>query len=107
MRALSLRTLTYIDIPQVVNCINQILPQAISDTDPYVRKTAALCIGKMFNFDPKYSEAESYMNQLEILINDGNYAVMFILIFIRVHDTFRWLPMRSFQLVKYSEFIQV
>lgn len=52
------------------------LDQAIKDEDSYVKKTAAICIGKMFDFDPQFMEQRGYLEKLAKLADDGNAMVV-------------------------------
>lgn len=47
VRALSLRTMGCIRLPQMVEYIVEPLQRLCRDPDPYVRKTAAICVAKL------------------------------------------------------------
>ena len=46
----------------------------MSDEDPYVRKTAALCVSKIYDLSPE--RAEAFMPMLINMISDGNGMVV-------------------------------
>jgi vesicle coat complex subunit len=52
------------------------LKKALKDEDPYVRKTGALCVPKLYEIAPQLIEAESFLKLLENLLNDGNATVV-------------------------------
>jgi len=46
------------------------------DSDPYVRKTAALCVGKLYKHEPEVAEDEGFVDMLIEMTNDSNTAVL-------------------------------
>ena len=52
------------------------LKSALKDEDPYVRKTGALCVPKMFEIAPQIMEDQGFLKLLENLLNDGNATVV-------------------------------
>jgi len=46
------------------------------DQDPYVRKTAALCVGKFYKHDPATAENEGFLDMLKNLLQDTNTTVV-------------------------------
>ena len=50
--------------------------QALKDTDPYVRKTAALCLAKLYAHSPDLVERENGIDKLYRLLSDGNATVI-------------------------------
>jgi AP-1 complex subunit beta-1 len=48
----------------------------MNDEDAYVRKTAALCVAKVYEIDPKRVETNGLLNKLIELIHDGNGMVV-------------------------------
>ena len=57
----------------------------MKDEDSYVRKTAALCVAKMYDLAPDLIEEQGFLKMLENLLNDGifyliNFFFNFILI---------------------------
>jgi vesicle coat complex subunit len=41
-----------------------------------VRKTAALCVGKIYRFDPQMAENEGFLDSLKAMLQDTNTAVV-------------------------------
>lgn len=52
------------------------LRHALKDSDPYVRKTAAICVGKLFMIDKRLVDKEGFMNDLRDLLADANPTVI-------------------------------
>ena len=52
IRSLAVRTMGCIGIEQMVEYLTGPLIGAMDDEDPYVRKTAALCVAKVYEIDP-------------------------------------------------------
>ncbi len=56
IRALAIRTMSYIPLPIVTESLTEPLRHALKDRDPYVRKTAAICVAKVYMADPRRTE---------------------------------------------------
>ncbi|PLW24099.1 hypothetical protein PCASD_14282 [Puccinia coronata f. sp. avenae] len=76
IRALAIRTMSYISVPAVHRALLDPLRHALKDTDPYVRKTAAICVAKLFTHDRKLVEKEQFVNSLRDLLADSNPTVI-------------------------------
>ncbi|KAH8918380.1 Adaptor protein complex beta subunit [Atractiella rhizophila] len=77
IRALAIRTMAYIaGIPQVAQSLLDPLRHALKDSDPYVRKTAAICVAKLFSHDRRLVEKNGFVNSLRDLLADGNSTVV-------------------------------
>lgn len=74
IRGLAVRTLGCISIEAVLDYLVEPLRESLSDEDPYVRKTAALCVAKIYEISP--ARAESFIPELINMIYDGNSAVV-------------------------------
>lgn len=76
IRALAIRTMSYIPVPAVHRAILDPLRHCLKDSDPYVRKTAAICVAKLFTHDRKLVEKEGFVNNLRDLLADTNSTVI-------------------------------
>ncbi|KAI9627548.1 hypothetical protein H4Q26_017332 [Puccinia striiformis f. sp. tritici PST-130] len=76
IRALAIRTMSYISVPAVHRALLDPLRHALKDADPYVRKTAAICVAKLFTHDRKLVEKEQFVNSLRDLLADSNPTVI-------------------------------
>jgi len=65
-----------IKVKQFSEFLISTLKLAVKDEDSYVRKTAALCLMKLFEFQPEIMEEQGMMQQLDQLVNDGNAMVV-------------------------------
>ena len=74
IRALAVRTLGCIGIEEVIDYLIEPLKNSMNDEDPYVRKTAALCVSKIYDISPE--RAEDFIPLLLAMISDGNGAVV-------------------------------
>jgi vesicle coat complex subunit len=51
------------------------LSKCLKDENPYVRKTAALCVAKVFDLKPELCVEYGFIDTLKDLIGDGNPMV--------------------------------
>lgn len=76
IRALAIRTMSYIPVPEVLRELVEPLKQCIRDRDPYVRKTAAICVAKLYMHDRRLCEKEDFIGSLRDLLADSNPTVV-------------------------------
>ncbi|EEH38956.2 AP-2 complex subunit beta [Paracoccidioides lutzii Pb01] len=76
VRALALRTISYIHVREFVEATVQPLKQLLADDDPYVRKTAAFCVAKLYDHDRKLVERSDLILQLNEMLKDDNPTVV-------------------------------
>ena len=76
MRALALRTLSYIHVRQFVESTLPPLKGLLKDTDPYVRKTAAFCVAKLYDHDKDLVEKSDLIDRLNLMLRDENPTVV-------------------------------
>lgn len=74
IRGLAVRTLGCIGIEAVLEFLIEPLKDSMQDEDPYVRKTAALCVAKIYDLSPE--AAEAFIPKLLDMISDGNGMVV-------------------------------
>lgn len=94
IRALALRTMACIRVQKIVEYLIMPLGKCIDDQDPYVRKTAAICIDKFYDMDPERCEEEGFIERLRRMIGDSSPMVrplsnLFCILM------YRWLPTPS------------
>ncbi len=75
IRALSLRTLSTVHVREYVEDLLEPIDALLEDTDPYVRKTAALAVAKMHGHDKKTIEQTKLVDRLCNLLSDSNSNV--------------------------------
>jgi len=66
----------YIQVDKITDCLCEPLRRCLKDPDPYVRKTAAICVPKLFMHDRNMVENEGFLDQLKDLLNDVNPTVL-------------------------------
>lgn len=76
IRALAVRTMCRIKLDTVAE--NMIIPlkQSLKDKDPYVRKTAAMAVSKIYDIIPEAVENASILSDLLELLHDENPMVV-------------------------------
>lgn len=52
------------------------LGKALKDEDPYVRKTAAVCVAKLYDINAELVEEQGFLDVLRSLISDANPMVV-------------------------------
>ena len=48
----------------------------LQDDDPYVRKTAAVCVAKLYDMNPELVDDQGFLETLKDLISDSNPMVV-------------------------------
>ena len=76
MRGLAVRTMGCIGVESIIDYICDPLKDALSDEDPYVRKTAAISVAKLYDIWPERCEELEFVDRLVDLISDGNAMVV-------------------------------
>lgn len=76
IRALAIRTMAYIPLPSILAALSDPLRHSLKDSDPYVRKTAAICVAKIFLVDPRMVDRNGFIDSLKDLLKDVNPTVV-------------------------------
>lgn len=76
VRALALRTISYIHVREFVEATVQPVKRLMGDMDPYVRKTAAFCVSKLYEHDKKMVESSDLIDRLNSMLKDENPTVV-------------------------------
>jgi len=76
IRSLAVRTMGCIRLDQVTEYLLEPLRKCCKDTDPYVRKTSATCIPKVFDINPSLVENLGFIEILKDLLSDQNPMVV-------------------------------
>ena len=76
VKAASLRTLSHFPVEDIIDIIQEPLKQALNDSDPYMSKTAAVCVARMFSSSPSVVIEAGLLNYLKELLRNGNPAVV-------------------------------
>ncbi|KAF2862255.1 Adaptor protein complex beta subunit [Piedraia hortae CBS 480.64] len=76
VRALAIRTMGCIRVDKMVDYIGEPLRKTLKDESPYVRKTAALCVAKLFDLNPTLCIEDGFLEMLQEMIGDSNPMVV-------------------------------
>ncbi|GAB5034331.1 beta-adaptin-like protein c [Nannochloropsis oceanica] len=76
IRALAVRTMGCIRVDRIVEYLCEPLARALRDDDPYVRKTAAICVAKLYDISAEMVEDRGFLDILRDLICDSNPTVV-------------------------------
>lgn len=76
VRALALRTMSYIHVREFVEATVPLTKNLLRDSDPYVRKTAAFCVAKLYDHDRQLVESSDLIDRLNSMLRDDNPTVV-------------------------------
>eukprot|EP00584_Thalassiosira_punctigera_P000002 CAMPEP_0172531888 /NCGR_PEP_ID=MMETSP1067-20121228/5124_1 /TAXON_ID=265564 ORGANISM="Thalassiosira punctigera, Strain Tpunct2005C2" /NCGR_SAMPLE_ID=MMETSP1067 /ASSEMBLY_ACC=CAM_ASM_000444 /LENGTH=941 /DNA_ID=CAMNT_0013316325 /DNA_START=77 /DNA_END=2902 /DNA_ORIENTATION=+ len=76
IRALAVRTMGCIRVDRITEYLCEPLSRALRDEDPYVRKTAAVCVAKLYDIAPELVQERGFIETLHDLISDSNPSVV-------------------------------
>ncbi|KAI0979612.1 hypothetical protein GJ496_011032 [Pomphorhynchus laevis] len=76
IRALAVRTMGCIRVDKISEYLCDPLRQCLKDEDPYVRKTAAVCVAKLYDINPQLVEDQGFLSTLKGMISDSNPMVV-------------------------------
>jgi vesicle coat complex subunit len=76
VRALAIRTMGCIRVDKMVDYMEEPLRKTLKDESPYVRKTAALCVAKLFDLNPALCIENGFLETLQEMIGDSNPMVV-------------------------------
>ncbi|KAK0609422.1 adaptin N terminal region-domain-containing protein [Immersiella caudata] len=76
IRALAIRTMGCIRVDKMVDYMEEPLRKTLRDESPYVRKTAAICVAKLFDLSPSTCLENGFLEILQELIGDPNPMVV-------------------------------
>ena len=76
-RALAVRTMGCLGVEQIMQFLCDPLKDALMDKDPYVRKTAALCVAKIYDINAQLVEEQfCFVEMLQRLIEEEGNAMV-------------------------------
>ncbi|KAL7951274.1 adaptin N terminal region domain-containing protein [Trichoderma barbatum] len=76
VRALAIRTMGCIRVDKMVDYMEEPLRKTLRDESPYVRKTAAICVAKLFDLNPALCIENGFIETLQEMIGDPNPMVV-------------------------------
>lgn len=78
IRALAVRTMGCIRVDKITEYLCEPLRKCLKDEDPYVRKTAAVCVAKLYDINAQLVEDQGFLDQLKDLLSDSNPMVIIL-----------------------------
>lgn len=76
IRALAVRTMGCIRVEKITEYLCEPLRKCMKDEDPYVRKTAAVCVAKLHDMNATLVEEQGFLELLNDLLSDANPMVV-------------------------------
>ncbi|KEF62818.1 uncharacterized protein A1O9_00791 [Exophiala aquamarina CBS 119918] len=76
IRALAIRTMGCIRVDKMIDYMEEPLRKTLRDESPYVRKTAAICVAKLFDLNPAMCLENGFLEILQEMIGDPNPMVV-------------------------------
>ena len=75
VRALAIRTMGCLRAEKIIDYLCDPLQKCLRDENPYVRKTAALCVAKLYDLKPELVIENGFLETLREMIADSNPMV--------------------------------
>ncbi|OBZ68072.1 Beta-adaptin-like protein C [Grifola frondosa] len=76
VRVLAIRTMGCLRAEKIIDYLCDPLQKCLKDDNPYVRKTAALCVAKLYDLKPELVIEDGFLEQLQEMIADSNPMVV-------------------------------
>mmetsp|Transcript_8122 Transcript_8122/g.21661 ORF Transcript_8122/g.21661 Transcript_8122/m.21661 type:complete len:927 (-) Transcript_8122:280-3060(-) len=76
IRALAVRTMGCIRVDKITEYLCDPLGRCLKDEDPYVRKTAAVCVAKLYDINPELVDDRGFLDMLRDMLSDANPMVV-------------------------------
>lgn len=76
IRALAVRTMGCIRVDKITEYLCEPLRKCLRDEDPYVRKTAAVCVAKLHDISASLVDDRGFLDLLKELLSDSNPMVV-------------------------------
>ena len=76
IRALAVRTMGCVRVDKITEYLCDPLASCLKDDDPYVRKTAAICVAKLFDINAELVQDRGFVDTLKEMLGDANPMVV-------------------------------
>uniref|UniRef100_A0A061R808 Beta-adaptin-like protein n=1 Tax=Tetraselmis sp. GSL018 TaxID=582737 RepID=A0A061R808_9CHLO len=76
IRSLAVRTMGCIRVDKITEYLCDPLQRCLKDEDPYVRKTAAICVAKLYDINAELVEDRGFLDTLKEMLADSNPMVV-------------------------------
>ena len=76
VRALAIRTMGCLRAEKIIDYLSDPLEKSLRDENPYVRKTAAICVAKLYDLKPELAVDRGFVGMLKDMVGDSNPMVV-------------------------------
>ena len=76
IRALAIRTMGCLRAEKIIDYLSDPLEKGLRDENPYVRKTAAICVAKLYDLKPELAIDRGFVDNLKEMVGDSNPMVV-------------------------------
>ncbi|CDU25548.1 probable adapter-related protein complex 1 beta 1 subunit [Sporisorium scitamineum] len=76
IRALAIRTMGCLRAEKIIDYLSDPLEKSLRDENPYVRKTAAICVAKLYDLKPELAVDRGFVGMLKDMVGDSNPMVV-------------------------------
>ncbi|KAG9304375.1 hypothetical protein G9A89_019937 [Geosiphon pyriformis] len=76
IRALAIRTMGCIRVEKIIDYLCEPLRKCLKDENPYVRKTAAICVAKLYDLNPTLATENGFVTTVQDMMSDSNPMVI-------------------------------
>ncbi|KAJ2053118.1 beta-adaptin [Coemansia sp. S16] len=76
IRALAIRTMGCLHVQEVLDHLCDPLRKCLKDPSPYVRKTAVMCVAKVYDLSPAIAEENGFVEDVRRALSDANPMVI-------------------------------
>ncbi|KAI7833144.1 AP-2 complex subunit beta-like protein [Kickxella alabastrina] len=76
IRALAIRTMGCLHVEEVLDYLCDPLHKCLKDTNPYVRKTAVMCVAKVYDLSVDVAEDNGFVESVREALSDSNSMVV-------------------------------
>ncbi|KAJ8653961.1 hypothetical protein O0I10_010410 [Lichtheimia ornata] len=76
IRALAIRTMGCLRVDKIIDYLTEPLRKCLKDENPYVRKTAAICVAKLYELNPELALEQDFVSAVQEMVSDINPMVV-------------------------------
>ncbi|KAJ2851254.1 beta-adaptin [Coemansia brasiliensis] len=76
IRALAIRTMGCLHVQEVLDYLSDPLRKCLRDSSPYVRKTAVMCVAKVYDLNREVAEENGFVDAVREALGDANTMVV-------------------------------
>ncbi|KAI5963837.1 hypothetical protein KGF57_001212 [Candida theae] len=76
LRALAVKTMSSINLPEFMDLSFASVKRALKDKDPYVKRSAVYAIAKLYQHDPARTEGQSLVDELNELLYENDSIII-------------------------------